>query len=67
MAGAQIRYRGLAFSADGALLISGGNDRIAKVWKPATHELLHTLANHPGPVRRVALSSTGEFRGDSKQ
>ena len=43
------------------MLISGGSDRTAKIWKTATHELLHTLANHPGPVRHVALSAKGKF------
>jgi WD40 repeat protein len=51
----------LAFSADGSALISGGADRQAIVWRPNTHEVLYRLTDHPGPVRRVALSSKGSF------
>jgi WD40 repeat protein/tRNA A-37 threonylcarbamoyl transferase component Bud32 len=46
--------RGLAYRDDGKCLASGGNDRKAYVWNPATGEKLFTL-DHSAPVLAVAF------------
>jgi WD40 repeat protein len=51
--------RGLAFSPDGKLLASGGDDWTVRLWRPATGEEVATLRGHTGRVSGVAFSANG--------
>ena len=53
--------RCVAFSLDGRLLATGGDDRTARLWDPATGEHRRTLPGHHGPVRGVAFSPDGRL------
>ena len=50
----------VAFSPDGATLVSGSYDRTVKVWDVATGDRISTLG-HPSEVNSVAFSPTGPF------
>ena len=47
---------GVAFSPDGRLLATTGDDNTARIWDPATGEQLRTLAGHTWAVTGVAFS-----------
>lgn len=47
----------VAFSPDGAQLLSGGFDTLAKIWDVATGAELKTVTEHPHAVTGVAWSS----------
>jgi WD40 repeat protein len=51
--------RGLAFSRDGARLVSASNDGQLRIWDAQSHVLLHTLDGHTDWVMGVALSPDG--------
>ncbi len=48
-----------AFSPDGALIVTAGDDGTAKVWDVATGTELHTLAGHTAGVTSAAFSPDG--------
>jgi WD40 repeat protein len=50
----------VAFSADGAKLVSGSVDQTVKVWDVKTGKLLGTLKGHNHSVRSVAFSPSGK-------
>jgi WD40 repeat protein len=57
--GHESQVNALAFTPDGSLLASGGEDRAAKVWNPATGEIVATLRFSDG-VKALAFSPQGK-------
>lgn len=53
--------RSLAFSADGSLLASGGDDGVIKVWSVDRASRLATLKQHRGAVLDVAFGPDGRL------
>ena len=48
-----------AFSPDGTRLVSGGEDRAARLWDPATGALLATCQGHASKVIGAAFRPDG--------
>lgn len=48
--------RAVAWLANGGLLVSGGNDKTARLWHPATGECLHVLNGAEGSIYDVSLA-----------
>ena len=51
----------VAVSADGALALSGGSDRLVKVWDLAAGKELRTLTGHRAAVKSVAVARDGKI------
>jgi WD40 repeat protein len=49
----------VAFSPDGARVLSGSGDKTIKLWDAATGALIRTFEGHVGPVTSVAFSPDG--------
>jgi WD40 repeat protein len=52
---------GVAISADGRFVVSGGADKTVRVWDRASGYLLHKLEGHTAEVYGVAISADGRF------
>jgi WD40 repeat protein/cell division protein FtsL len=50
-----------AFSPDGHLLLTAGEDGTARLWDPATGKELRTLRGHTRPVTAAVFSSDGAY------
>ena len=50
------RVGSLTFSLDGALLVSGSEDKTAKLWDLQTGGVIKTFCGHTGHVRSVSIS-----------
>ena len=48
---------GIAFSPDGETIATCGDDRLIRLWKTETRELLRTLPSHAGAVTSVQFAS----------
>jgi WD40 repeat protein len=49
----------LDFSTDGRRIVTGGRDRLARLWNGFTGKLIHELAGHQGHVLDVAIGLGG--------
>jgi len=58
LAGHRRGVPGLAFTPDGAFLITGSQDGTAKVWDTSTGQELFSLTGH-GPINHLAVSPDG--------
>jgi WD40 repeat protein/uncharacterized caspase-like protein len=61
LAGHTANIRAMAFSPDGKLLASGGDDAAIKLWETATGRELMTLGGHSLAVRTLAFSPDGKL------
>ena len=57
--GAVATSRALAFSADGRMMVSSGDDHLIRFWDPSGPRLLKASAGHTGQVSSVAVSPDG--------
>jgi eukaryotic-like serine/threonine-protein kinase len=51
----------LAFCPEGRRLVTGGEDRVARIWDLATGALLAPVLRHEGPVHSAAMSPDGKW------
>jgi len=54
----------VAFSSDGSQVVTGSDDRTAKIWNVADGTLAHTLAGHTGGLNSVAFRPDGSQVAD---
>ena len=47
----------LAYAADRRIIVSGGADKLVKVWDERRHRLIRSLAGHSDDVRAVAIDA----------
>ena len=55
------KIKALAFTPDGRILASGGEDRIVRLWDVQTGSLVHALAGHTKRVGVVAFTPNGKL------
>ena len=51
----------VAFSPDGAEVVSSSNDKKIKSWDVARRKLIRTIGDHSSPVEAIAFSRDGKF------
>lgn len=51
----------IAWSPDGQLLASAGDDTTVQIWRPADGTLVRTYRNHTNAINGVAWSPDGRF------
>ena len=51
----------MAFSPDGGLLATAGDDHDVRLWHPGSGECLRVLTGHAGSVRSLAFSPDGRM------
>ena len=56
----QAGVEGVAFSPDGTLLLTGSDDKTARLWDAATLKPIGPPMKHEGPVRTVVFSADGK-------
>ncbi|MGE0130210.1 MAG: caspase family protein [Blastocatellales bacterium] len=61
MAGHTANVQAIAFSPDGRLLASGGDDAVVKLWDTATGREIATLGGHSLGVKALTFSSDGKL------
>lgn len=61
LAGHTANIRATAFSPDGRLLASGGDDAVVKLWETATGREVATLSGHSLGVKALSFSSDGRL------
>jgi WD40 repeat protein len=59
--------RAVAYSPDGAVLASAGDDLTVRLWDAKTYKPLHTLTGHNGKVRALAFAPTGTLLASAGQ
>ncbi len=61
LAGHDATVNDVAYSADGRLIASSGDDNVVKIWDASSGNLIKTLRGHGGRVRSCDFSLDGRF------
>ncbi len=51
----------VAFSDDGSIVATGGNDRILRLWRPDDGDFLQLLPGHAGAIRAISFSQRNNW------
>lgn len=67
LAGHIDRVRSLAFSRDGQMLVSGGDDHLVRLWESHSTKEIHQLSGHTNRVWSVAISPDQRMLASSSE